>query len=360
MAYQRLVWATILGSCSGPLVGTALAQHCESHIGTEDRELVRFRMASGLYESNAVNHLAGISEVRIKWHVLTNARGSVPIDAATLEYYIDRLSEAFAPAGLQFCADAEIDFITDDELYQNVQSTYELRTVNPTDYAIDVYWCPNVQGGQLCGSSSYTFSPVQGIVMQTSCQGESDVSPVLIHEVGHYFDLFHTHEFTWGFDCPNGSECAEVGDLVCDTAPTRNLLGTTCVNPADCSLRVEVADCIAGYPAPLCDGTPYLESETTNYMSYLPLACMIEFTPGQHDRVSATYWNLRPELHDASCAGGQPCAGDLTQDRQVSGEDLSLLLSVWGTADADADLDGSGLVNGGDLAVMLNSWGPCW
>ena len=360
MAYQRLLWVTILGSCSGPLAGTTLAQHCESHIGPEDRELVRFRMASGLYGASAGNLLFGTSEVRIKWHVLTDAQGSAPIDDVTLEYYIDRLSEAFAPAGLRFCADPQIDFISDDELYQNVQSTYALRTVNPTDQAIDVYWCPSVQGGQLCGSSSYTFSPVQGIVMQTSCQGEADVSPVLIHEVGHYFDLFHTHEINWGFDCPNGSMCAEMGDLVCDTAPTRNLLGATCVDPSDCSLRVEIADCIAGYPAPLCDGTPYLESETTNYMSYSPLHCMLEFTPGQYTRANATYWNLRPELHGGSCSDSDSCESDLTEDGQVGGGDLALLLSVWGTADSDADLDGSGLVNGGDLAVMLNSWGPCW
>jgi len=36
-----------------------------------------------------------------------------------------------------------------------------------------------------------------------------------------------------------------------------------------------------------------------------------------------------------------------------------LLLSAWGTNNADADIDGSGVVGGTDLTALLASWGPC-
>ena len=360
MRYDRILWILMLGWLLMQPEGLATAQHCECRIGQADVALVRARMRSGLYDPKSMTRSSELVAVQIKWHVLSDSSGNTSIDDTTLDYYLARLSQAFAPAGLEFCADPVIDFITDDLLFGNVQNTYELRTVNATDHAIDVYWCPSIQGGGLCGSSSYTFSPVQGLVMQTSCQDATDVSAILIHEVGHYFDLFHTHEINWGFDCPNGTQCAEVGDLVCDTAPSKNMFFETCVDPVDCSLRLDVSSCIDGYPEPLCDGAPYLESETTNFMSYSPVHCLLEFTPGQYDRIKATYWNLRPELQGVVCPVPEPCPGDLTQDGTVNGGDIALILSRWGSTDEEADLDDSGVVNGGDLAVMLNSWGPCW
>jgi hypothetical protein len=40
----------------------------------------------------------------------------------------------------------------------------------------------------------------------------------------------------------------------------------------------------------------------------------------------------------------------------VNGEDLGLLLAVFGTADAGADFNGDGLVDGADLGVLLANW----
>ena len=38
---------------------------------------------------------------------------------------------------------------------------------------------------------------------------------------------------------------------------------------------------------------------------------------------------------------------------------LTILLAAWGTGDADADLDGDGLVSGSDLSTLLGDWGGC-
>ena len=47
---------------------------------------------------------------------------------------------------------------------------------------------------------------------------------------------------------------------------------------------------------------------------------------------------------------------DLNGDGVVGGEDLSLLLSQWGS-DGTADFDGDGLVGGADLSFLLSFWG---
>jgi pimeloyl-ACP methyl ester carboxylesterase len=56
-----------------------------------------------------------------------------------------------------------------------------------------------------------------------------------------------------------------------------------------------------------------------------------------------------------------PCAGDITGDRVVGGDDLAVLLSSWGLCPGDctADLNDSGVVNGVDLAILLANWGGC-
>jgi hypothetical protein len=53
---------------------------------------------------------------------------------------------------------------------------------------------------------------------------------------------------------------------------------------------------------------------------------------------------------------------DVTGDRAVTGDDLTIVLAAWmakGAAAGAADIDGSGLVDGGDLAILLGSWGTC-
>ena len=64
------------------------------------------------------------------------------------------------------------------------------------------------------------------------------------------------------------------------------------------------------------------------------------------------------------CAQSAACVGDLNQDSMVNGQDLALVLSYWGSNNADIDLDGNGSVGGGDLAIVLGDWGqqcnPFW
>ena len=56
------------------------------------------------------------------------------------------------------------------------------------------------------------------------------------------------------------------------------------------------------------------------------------------------------------------CAGDIVLDGLVSGSDLATLLAQFGTtgsAQNNADINGSGLVDGEDLAILLAAWGAC-
>ena len=62
----------------------------------------------------------------------------------------------------------------------------------------------------------------------------------------------------------------------------------------------------------------------------------------------------------AAPATAQSCAGNLTADNRVDGEDLGLMLAAWGPCvGCAADLDGNGVVDGADLGQLLAAWGVC-
>jgi len=62
-------------------------------------------------------------------------------------------------------------------------------------------------------------------------------------------------------------------------------------------------------------------------------------------------------------AGTLPCPGDLNDDGEVNGADLSILLGAWGECppkgSCAADLNDDGEVNGADLSILLGAWGAC-
>ena len=340
------------------LANGASAQTCDAEIPGDAIPVLLERQITGLYDLPEQ-----ISQptfwVRIKWHVVTSTTGERAIDDITLDRYTEELNSAFNGAGLRFCGDPAVHLIVDDALHVNVSSHYSLRMIEPTPNAIDIYWCTSLQNGALCGTSSYTISPIQGIVMQTTCMGASDVQGVLIHEVGHYFDLYHTHENGFGFECAEGSDCETTGDHVCDTNPSASLGFDECVNPVDCSLIESNAECTAAPGPPLCPEGQFYAPDTDNYMAYAPMPCLIQFTAGQHARARATFLTFRSELHHPDCNLTSDCVGDVNQDGAVNSIDLTIVLGNWLAVDSTADLDGDGVVNGADLTLVLANWDAC-
>jgi hypothetical protein len=112
----------------------------------------------------------------------------------------------------------------------------------------------------------------------TSCSGFGPAAPynkgrTLTHELGHFFNLYHT------FQACDGTNCATSGDRVCDT-PATNQPRYDC-NAAD------------NPPTP-GGGNPDLSTcgftqITMNYMDYVEDACMYMFTAGQVTRMRAWY-----------------------------------------------------------------------
>ncbi|HZV70150.1 MAG TPA: M43 family zinc metalloprotease [Saprospiraceae bacterium] len=131
-----------------------------------------------------------------------------------------------------------------------------------------------------------------GIVIEaeTWMNPDCDVRKLIIHELGHYFNLRHT----WEGGCKNDN-CLTDGDKVCDTPPDadENFYPS---NPCLQSLPVNSCFTDVNPGDPNNPFTSDLPDQTSNFMDYAPPGCQFQFTPGQVARMTEALEGPRKSL----------------------------------------------------------------
>lgn len=337
--------------------GPALARQdapvleCPMSPTPEQVERVLADLEAGLYDAPPLAERGGQAvTIGLAFHVVRRSDGTGGLTEERLAAAVEHSNEAFEPANIRFCRPQSTRYIDSDDFYFGINTLREidlLRQTNPFPGVINIY-CTEIldsEFGPLGGISSFTFSGVQGIVMRNSHVGTATNSTTVPHEIGHYFNLFHTHETAFGDECAGGANCHAWGDQVCDT-------------PADPRLgSFNVTNCVyTGTETDPCD-QPYAPL-VNNHMSYAPVACRGVFTPGQLDRAYAVLVNLRTELSRTVC--GRPCQGDASGDLLVNIVDITAVLTHWGRQYqgplGPGDADGNGVVEFDDIIAVLAHW----
>src|SRR5262249_39298543 len=175
-----------------------------------------------------------------------------------LETIVENLNRMYQPVGIQFFIYGQIDHsIRNINLYDALtrEKQNELLGVNSIPNTINVY-IANL--GKQCGRGTLTSdSAPQGVLMNDQCLenisvlGQGNLLSLFAHEVGHYLNLYHTHEKANGVECPNGSNCKTAGDLLCDTPADPDLSKPSKVD-FNCVYNNSVAP-----PVAQCGDTPY-------------------------------------------------------------------------------------------------------
>lgn len=343
--------AAVLGGAILRPVPAAAVDDCGTVLRREDAQ--RIPSPVNGRPDQALHGVPTTIFVPLAFHVVRTSAGEGGLPADRSCEALDDLDGAFLGVAIRFYLAGPIDYIDDDDFYYNIDSMEEidaLRSTNPLPGTVNVYFTENLnQGsGRFCGISSFTWSRVQGVVMENDCTAVWWNHTTFPHEVGHYFDLLHTHETARGRECVDGSNCATAGDQLCDT-PADPGLGTRNVDPACVYFGVETDP---------CHGDRY-DPDTANYMSGSRPSCRTRYTPEQSGVARATLFGRRPELVHDDLPAPFDCNGNGARDDCDIARGSSSDENVNGVPDEcerrPGDFDGDGDVDADDFA----GWPAC-
>ena len=299
VAFCTMAIVLVATPLNTPLAAEELDLQCGTHVTPAERDalLAKYRDEPTI----AVPPPIGPNCVPIAVHVVRRANGTGAIPQSQLDQGLIDLNthELYVNTGIQFYYLPGIDFIDDDNFYSGITTQLEadaLRGINVVANAINIYFVSqaSIGGFSLCGLSSFTTSAVQGILMINGCTGVASNPSTYPHELGHYFDLFHTHETAFGNELVNGSNCGTAGDLLCDT-------------PADPGLSGLVTNaCVYTGNATDSNGDTYVP-DPLQLMSFSVKICRTDVTPNGETRALSTLLIDRPEL--LNCEPVADCGG---------------------------------------------------
>ncbi len=229
----------------------------------------------------------------IKFHFIRDSQGESRIDTLHIQNAIKSANEAFAPINMKFYQCGNINFI-DDDLYFNT-FFYTNTQIEMIDLAneynqpnvINIYITPK---NSHCGWATYPYQAPYNDHIVVKCLDDYDL---FIHELGHYFNLIHTHGYYNNIltdELVDGSNCATAGDYICDT-------------PADPNLDGQSSGSLCIYNGTQQDANgDFFEPDLSNYMSYAGFICKDNFTPQQYDRMLRALLLERTYLNSIACS----------------------------------------------------------
>jgi hypothetical protein len=99
------------------------------------------------------------------------------------------------------------------------------------------------------------------------------------------------------------------------------------------------------------DAPPIIAGGFAGFVTTTPIARVVVTPLGNSDGANGMD-DVAVSIHPVPA-----CAGDLSGNGNIDGEDLGMLLAAWGAPDADLNCDGT--TDGGDLGILLGGWGDC-
>lgn len=295
------LWAQVLPDVCGSIIDNKAYENYKQQVQNEQN--VNFRSVQNV-------------TIKLQPHIIRRSNGTGGLSLSDLSTSIQQLNSAFAPVGFYFeyCTP---NYINNDAYYNEIVRSLNSNSLeyqmgaNGVGDAVNVFFVPNGVGatGSTFKQNWSSFPYYEQVYSKTwtvmsnfyATDGET-----LAHEIGHYFNLLHTHN-TLNFNgqtiaaehvTRNSADpcfnCETAGDLLCDTE-------------ADPDLAYGV-DTNCQYLNPQMDacGLVY-QPDTRNVMSYsfvwfdIP-GCRTNFSQGQINRMWSALTQYRSNLANSCSA----------------------------------------------------------
>lgn len=241
-------------------------------------------------------------DLPVRHHVVRSADGLGGLPAEACAAILDTLNHFFAPAGIRFYACGPVQEIRSDAFYR-LSTLDEEALCGPHDQpgVINLYYVDELLMGPM-GICGYAYFPggKDRILLDADCAVNGNT---VVHEMGHYLGLEHTHGPDQGFpELVSGENCAAAGDGLCGT-------------PADPGLSYLTVSsgCVYTGTQRDADGLDY-RPDTRNFMSYSRLGCRRSFSPDQYDRMALVARVARSGL-SCACAPPNALSSAVREDR---------------------------------------------
>ena len=256
------------------------------------------RFLAGYNPPPPIPALAGLTIIPVQTHVIRMNDGTGGIAQADIDNEFLLVNNTYQGAGLVFVQCNTTNFIDDTEAFL-IAGTDEgdmLAAANNVPNVLNIYFTDEVYFDaammeSACGWATFSGDSDEYVMMDNDCATNTST---LTHEIGHFFDLFHTHETTFGDELVDGSNCMMAGDRICDTPADPNL-----------SMNVDgVPSCM--YTGMATDANMQMYSpSTSNIMSYSLKMCRTNLTAEQLAKVAFTAGDARSYVSPITCPSDQ-------------------------------------------------------
>ncbi|MEP0861780.1 MAG: hypothetical protein HRF52_10130, partial [Ignavibacterium sp.] len=238
--------------------------------------------------------------LRLAIHIIKFQDGSGGITEENLQDKLDALNELMAQADFQFYEYKRVYILSD--YFANLDQTKlnELFSTYYIDGCINVYFVPIfLQYGWGTFSSRFGNTP-QGIAVFNDAH-----QTTLAHEMGHYFDLLHTHHIWEVEEIPGVTvtiienidragpckNCSSAGDLLCDTPADPSIRFSGNLVDEYCNWNTNNS-----YPPDDCNRTDYNPLTDNLMTTELYYHCRTALTSQQKQRMKETLLQYRNKL----------------------------------------------------------------
>lgn len=257
-------------------------------------------------------------------HIIRKGNGFGGIREDIVLTEIDRLNQAFQNTGISFeiCT---FNYINEDKLYNLVKYDEGRLITYDIENTINIYFVNQIlsaKEGNICGYTYYPTNNLDHVFMAKNCVAGGTT---LIHELGHFFGLYHTHESQFGAELVSGANCSKAGDLICDT-------------PADPGLRATLISKTCEFTGFITDvfNTAY-EPPINNFMSYSRQNCRNRFSENQLYKMRLNYHYFKSHIKQLNTGF------EVSDSIIVLGDTLTLSASGgteywWSTGDTTAQI----------------------
>jgi len=219
----------------------------------------------------------------VKVYVVKDDKGIPGVGSLEIQSAIGRLNDFFQPISLVFKI-CDVSYV-DNYQFNNLSAggnEADLVSEFSEKNIINLYLVSRLadqQGGEVCG---YTYMPSSAknfIFIKKGCLSGT----ALAHQLGHFLNLYHTHEMIFGRELADRSNCAETGDKCCDTEADPGLEGLV---DGSCLYTGRLKDANGDFYRPI----------PKNLMAYGNDGCRSYFSGTQFLRMIYTLKNLKIDL----------------------------------------------------------------